>query len=208
MIEPSASSSVPRVPSFDALLDAIAAKTPTPGGGAVAAMTAQLGAALAQMVVHYSIGRKDLTPHEAALRAAAAKLEQERAAFGTLAEDDARAYAALNEAFRLPKDDPSRAARLAGASRAACEPPMHILRRAVALLEDLERLAPITNRNLRSDWAIAAVLLDAAARSAAWNVRVNLPFVEPGAAGELRHEMARLGDAARARCEAIERACA
>ena len=38
------------------LLESLAAKQPTPGGGAVASLTAAIGAALAQMVVNYSLG--------------------------------------------------------------------------------------------------------------------------------------------------------
>ena len=44
-------------------LEAIAAKQPTPGGGAVASLTAALAAATARMVLHYSLGKPLLAEH-------------------------------------------------------------------------------------------------------------------------------------------------
>ncbi|HVZ93797.1 MAG TPA: cyclodeaminase/cyclohydrolase family protein [Phycisphaerales bacterium] len=164
--------------TFRALLDAIAARTPTPGGGAAAAMAGELACALASMVVNYSIGRKDLAAHETELRAALATLAIERSAMEHLAAEDARAYGEMNEAMQLPKGSPERPGRLAEAALAATRPPMDVLRRSVALLELFEELCTITNRNLRSDLAIAAVLAESAGRSAAWNIRANLPSLE------------------------------
>ena len=46
----------------DALLAAIGARTPTPGGGAVAGLTLAIGAATGAMVVSYSEGRAALAP--------------------------------------------------------------------------------------------------------------------------------------------------
>ena len=43
---------------FDQLIESLAAKTPTPGGGAAAAMAGCMGAALFLMVVRFSRGKK------------------------------------------------------------------------------------------------------------------------------------------------------
>ena len=51
----------------------------------------------------------------------------------------------------------------------------------------LDQLSETANANLRSDVAIAALLAVAGARSAGWNVRVNLPLVDDAA------EAARIG---------------
>ena len=48
--------------TLDQFLDSVAAKTPAPGGGAVASAVGALSAALAGMVVSYSTGKKNLAP--------------------------------------------------------------------------------------------------------------------------------------------------
>jgi formiminotetrahydrofolate cyclodeaminase len=48
----------------------------------------------------------------------------------------------------------------------------------LSVLGVLDELPAITNTNLRSDLAIAAILAEAAARAAAWNVAVNLPALD------------------------------
>lgn len=160
--------------TFSDLLGAIAAKTPTPGGGVVASATGALSAALAQMVVSYSIGKKSLAPHEPYLRAAAMRLENARELLLGLAEEDAAAYGVVSELSRLPEDDPRRVRDLPEAIEASVQVPMSTVAACVDLLRQYRELAAITNRQLRSDLAIAAVLADSAARSSRWNVIVNL----------------------------------
>ncbi len=160
-----------------ALLGAIAAKQPVPGGGAVAGIVHAIASALGGMVVAYSEGRTSLAEHGERLATARATLERHRARALDLAAEDARAYEAMNALWRLPEDDPDRRARMPEAVRAAIAAPRATVELGLELLEVLEGLVGRSNRHLGSDLAIAAILAEAAVRSAAWNVRVNLPFV-------------------------------
>lgn len=194
-------------------LDSIAAKTPTPGGGAVAASVGALAAALAGMVVSYSLGKKNLADHQPELQAAAAHLARARALMLELVAEDERAYGAVNELMKLPEGDPRRAEELPPAAVAATHAPLAVMAAACDLLRLFERLAPITNRHLRSDLAIAAVLADATTRAGVWNVRINLPLLrelglEPPQGGTIEtsaHDLLR--NSARL-AAAIESACA
>jgi formiminotetrahydrofolate cyclodeaminase len=159
---------------FDTLLESLAAKTPTPGGGAAASAAAALGAALAGMVVSFSLGKKNLAAHEPALQDAARRLSTARTLFLKLADEDAAAYGAVNELSKLPETDPRRATELPGAVLASVQVPLAVMAACADLLRLMEQLAPITNRHLRSDLAIAAVLAESASRSSQWNVLVNL----------------------------------
>ncbi len=166
---------------FGTLLDSVAAKTPTPGGGAVASAVGALGAALGSMVLAYSVDRKSLAEHRPTLLAAAAGLESTRGRLLALASDDAAGYAELNALMKLPETDPVRTAKWAGAVDKALGAPLKATRECGAMLDLLSTLATITNPHLKSDLAIAGVLAEAAARSAWWNVAVNLPLLSDGA---------------------------
>ena len=156
-------------------LRSLGEKTPTPGGGAVAALTQALAAALGQMVVNYSIGKKTLAAFDKQNRTMLEQLEAIGQRSLTLAEADMEAYARLNELWKLPADDPRRMREFDTAVQAAIDAPQAMLESAVHAVDLLGSLTSTTNPILKSDLAIAAVLAEAAARAAAWNVRINLP---------------------------------
>jgi formiminotetrahydrofolate cyclodeaminase len=191
------------------LLAAIAAKTPTPGGGSVACMTAALAAALAEMVVNYSIGRKALAGHNALHHDAVRQLHELSDQARSLAQADARAYLRLNELWKLDANDELRRREFPGAVQAAIAAPSAALKLSVSLLRLLHQLISATNPQLKSDLAIAAVLADAAARSAAWNIRVNMPLLPNSRERQamLDDTEAALSESAQL-CATIERACA
>jgi formiminotetrahydrofolate cyclodeaminase len=198
--------------TLGALLDGVCAKSPTPGGGAVASVVGALSAALAGMVVNYSVGKKSLAAHEPELRAALSRLEHARAMLIQLAREDAESFGAMNELTRLPVGDPRRAAELPGAALAAFEAPRSTIAVCSDLLRLFESLGPITNRGLRSDLAIAAILAEAVARASRWNVVMNLAAVqEAGGLGrpplELLAETDRVLEDAAERSGRIQRSC-
>jgi formiminotetrahydrofolate cyclodeaminase len=166
--------------------DRLAARTPTPGGGAVAAVTAAHAAALGSMVLEFTVGKEKWATHEDGNRRALARLGELRASALALADRDAAAYAALNALWKLPKDDPSRARAWDAAVAEAIDAPQAILDLAAEVAGACAGLGASTNPNLASDLAIAVDLARAAARAAAHNVEVNLPSVADAAAREAR----------------------
>ncbi len=82
------------------LLEALGAKTPSPGGGATAALTGALGAAQLKMVAEYSPWENPSEDPRARLRALATQLSG-------LAQEDAEAYAAYAAARPRRKEDPA-----------------------------------------------------------------------------------------------------
>jgi formiminotetrahydrofolate cyclodeaminase len=175
-----------------ALLEALAARTPAPGGGAAAGVVGGVGVALAGMVVAYSLGRADLAAHAGALDGAAGRLEAWRADLLRLADQDAEAYAHLNRVRRLPPEDPRRAEGLADAAWRCVEVPLRVLEVCTEAAELCAALVPITNRHLRSDLRIAALVCEAAAQSSACTVEINLGAVGDERAAEARRRTADL----------------
>lgn len=212
MTNPSPSQPVPppafaAIP-FDELLASIGAKTPTPGGGAVASAVGALGAALGSMVVAYSVGKKSLAAHQPELEQAIGQLARARELLLLLADADVAAYGTLNTLQKLPETDPARVKGWADAVAGALHAPSAMLAAANDLLRLFEKLRPITNEWLKSDLAIAAVLAEACARAAAWNVKINLPLVSDTVErARIESETDRAVADARTRCAAIERAC-
>ena len=94
----------------------------------------------------------------------------------TYAEDDAAAFTAVTDAYRLPKDtDAARADRsraIAAALAGAARPPAAVVSVASRLVELAEDLLPVGNPNVITDVAAGAE----AARAAATTARVNIEF--------------------------------
>ncbi len=151
-----------------AFLDAVASVEPTPGGGAVAAITVAMAAALVVMAAAFS-GDADLD--EASIASEARRLAGSAA---ELATADAESYTALLRARGRPKDDPGRAGLIEAALAGASEIPLEITATARRVNELACDLARSGNRNLRGDAASAAYLAAAAAWSAAALVAINL----------------------------------
>jgi formiminotetrahydrofolate cyclodeaminase len=160
--------------NLEQLLRDIAARTPEPGGGSVAAIAAAMAAGLAAMAARFSMDDWD----EASGAVAQAESLRERSL--PLAHADAEAYAGAIELLRAPKGaDPEERDRALGEalSRAAAVP-LEIAGAAadVALLG--AEIAERGNPNLRGDAAAAAILGEAAARMAANLVVINLSMTE------------------------------
>ncbi len=188
-------------------LEQTASKQPTPGGGAVAAVTGALGAALGQMVLAYSLGKKSLVAHQPMMEQTMLVLGRARGKFIELAEEDARAYSVVNELMRLPETDPRRVAEWADAVAASVRPPMAALGLACECARVLRELCGRTNTFLKSDLAIAGVLAEACAAAAKWNVVVNVPQLPEAERAKMLAEAERLHAVCVGLRSEIEKAC-
>ncbi len=167
-------------------LDAAAAKRPTPGGGAVTALAGALAAAMGEMVVNYSVGKKGLEEFQGELQPALRELNTARQLLLRLMAEDQAAYQALAEARRLPEGSPERTKQFPEALRASIAAPQAMAATGVAILGVCERIINFVNYHLLSDLAVAADLAMATTRCAIYSVRVNLPDVpDPGERQEI-----------------------
>ena len=171
-----------RADSIDAFLAATAAKQPTPGGGSVAALVGALSAAIGEMVLNYSVGRKDSAAVDPQLKHVAAELAKAREVLLRLMVDDQAAYAELTAVRKLPAGSAERADRLPAVVLACVRGPQAVAATAVAVLGLCEQVVDHVNPWLLSDLAVCADLATATVRAAGYNVRVNLPSVDVAAA--------------------------
>jgi methenyltetrahydrofolate cyclohydrolase len=157
-------------------LDLLAARVPAPGGGSAAAVTCALAAGLVAMAARFS----DAEFPGAADVARQADQVRERAA--GLADQDAAAYQAVLDAYRLPRDGDGdgggggaeRRRRIEAALRGAAEVPLEIAEIAAQVAGLAAQVAAGGNPNLRGDTVTAAHLAEASARSAAALVDINV----------------------------------
>jgi formiminotetrahydrofolate cyclodeaminase len=159
------------------ILDATAARQPTPGGGAVTAVAGALAAAIGEMVLNYSVGKKGLEAYQDELRAAVAELRRARSVMLELMIEDQAAYQALTAARKLPEGSAEREREFNLALQASIGAPCAMAATAVAILELCDRVVDKVNHYLLSDLAVAADLATATARCATYNVRANLSDV-------------------------------
>jgi glutamate formiminotransferase/formiminotetrahydrofolate cyclodeaminase len=181
-------------PALAGFLDRVASASPTPGGGTVAAVAGALGAALAAMIARLTIGRRKYAEVDAEFRALLDEAETLRGRLVALGEADAAAFDAVSAAYGLPKEPaPARRDAIQQALLGASQVPLDTLRVARRVAALAARAAVAGNRNAVSDAGVAALLAGAAARGAAYNVRINVGSLpEPGAGAALVAEAARL----------------
>jgi formiminotetrahydrofolate cyclodeaminase len=166
-----------RTDTIETILAQLAARVPAPGGGATAGLHAAQAAALVAMVARYTDAAKyaDHAEEIAAITTTADRLRED--ALG-LAEQDAAAFTAVTEAYRLPKETAeeatARSLAIAQSLVTAARVPAVVIDVAEQVLGLAERVLPIGNRNMISDVAAAAEAARAAATTARVNVEINL----------------------------------
>jgi formiminotetrahydrofolate cyclodeaminase len=176
------------------LLEEVAAETPAPAGGAAAAISVALGAALVEMVAGFS---RSWDGAEAAL----AMAHGSRARVAALAQADADAYADFLTAHRRPADDSGRTSAIDAALSRVVDIPLEVIAIASEVATLAAALVEHGNPNLRGDAVAGALTAGAGARAAAELVEINLE-------GRADARLARTRELASSAAEAAERALA
>jgi formiminotetrahydrofolate cyclodeaminase len=162
-------------------LGRLAARQPTPGGGAAAALHAAQGAALVAMVARFSTGAKYEQHAETTSRIIAAADQLAGETLG-LADADEAAFKAVISSYKLPAEsDADRAARATAIDDAlaqAAQPPARLIKLSGAVVDLAAELLDIANPNVISDIAAAADAARAAATTARVNIDINVVAIK------------------------------
>jgi glutamate formiminotransferase/formiminotetrahydrofolate cyclodeaminase len=178
-------------------LEALGSGAPTPGGGAASALAGALAASLAEMVAQLTVGRPKYSAVDERVRELIARLRAARDRLVQLMADDERAFQEVSAAYKLPKgSDDERAAREVAVQAAllnAMRPPLAVMATVCDTLTLTEEIARIGNGTVASDAGCAAILGEAAVRSAALNVLANVVLLrDEQAAHDARQQVASL----------------
>lgn len=159
-------------------IDDLASAAPTPGGGGASAYCGALASALASMVGNLTVGKKRYADVEDAMRASLERLASVRRRLVELVEEDARAFAPLAAAYRMPRETPgeqaAKDAALQEALIGACEVPLEIMARCVEVIDECDFMARSGSRMAVSDAGVAVVFAKAALLGASLNVYINV----------------------------------
>ena len=164
-----------------AFLDSVAAATPTPGGGSVAALAGALSVALSRMVAGLARDKKGYEGVQVDLGSLEDRAAGVQARLEALVEEDARAYEEVLAAMRLPRatarEKAARVDAMQAAYRGATEVPLRTVAECIEALEIAAGAAEKGNRGATTDAGVAILLADAGARAAGLNCRVNLASI-------------------------------
>ena len=165
-----------------AFLDDLASAAPTPGGGSAAAVVGAMSAALVSMVCNVTLGKKGQEAVEGEMKAVRDLSERLRARLTAMVAADIAAFDGLMAAYRLPKaseaEKESRGAAIQDNLRAATETPLECARACAEVIALSRRAGQSGYSGVVSDAGVAALSANAALRSAALNVFINVPALK------------------------------
>src|SRR5919106_3886590 len=161
--------------------DAVAAPTPTPAGGAVAALASALAAALVAMVAGLTTRREKYAAVHGYAQETLERAEVLRSELLELARQDAIVIAEYIDALTLPQSTEFERTARDAARRAAL---LEAARVQLELLDQAAEVASLAEAMVGSgvataigDAATASFLAAAACRSAYWSIRGNLKAI-------------------------------
>ena len=153
--------------------EALAAKTPVPGGGGASALVGALGAALCSMVAGYTVGKPKYAAVEEDVKAVLAQAEELRGRLLALMDEDAAAFEPLSRAYAIPRDDPGRGEVMEECLRAAARPPMELLRLSCRAIDLHRELLDKGSVMVLSDVGTGVIFCWSALYGAWLNLKVN-----------------------------------
>lgn len=149
-------------------LDSVASKSPTPGGGAVAAVTGAMAASLVEMVCNLTIGKKSYPEVQDEMIRVAERASELSQDLLDLADKDSEAFERVMEAYKTEDKD-----KIKGALLTAIEVPEKTAEYSENVRELAEIVAELGNKNAHSDAVSAEHLAFAAIQSAQENIEIN-----------------------------------
>lgn len=169
--------------SLKEFTEKLASKSPTPGGGSAAGLSAALAAALNKMVITLS-SKEDFGDSEQRLTALQKKALQ-------LIDDDAESFDQVMQAFKLSKDTEAekekRSQAIQKALVGAAQTPLETMELALELLKFGVKISEKGNVNAVSDAGVSALMALSAVKGGYYNVLINAEsFKEQEAAEKLK----------------------
>jgi formiminotetrahydrofolate cyclodeaminase len=149
-----------------------------PGGGSAAAVCGAMGAALAGMSAHMTVGKKKYVAVEGKMQEIIAASEILQTEMMSMAREDADMYSLVLQAYKLPNATTEEAERrkqaVEEASKAAVIASLKVTGACVRIMKLAYTTVVEGNQMMVTDGSASALLALACQQIAAYNVRINL----------------------------------
>ena len=159
-------------------LNDVGSNSPTPGGGAVAAVMGAMAASLVEMVCNLTIGKKGYKKNEEEIKKIKEISVKYKEELLGLADGDINAFNNVIDAYRMEKNNPKRNVVIQDALKEATRVPLETARLSKKNEDMAEKMIEKGNKNALSDARTAKYLADAAVKSALENVDINMQLIE------------------------------
>ena len=168
--------------SLKEFLAKTSSKSPVPGGGSMAALSAAIAASLSEMVANLTIGKRGFEAIEEEMREIAKNAVRYRKKLVKDIDRDSNAYNDVMAAFKLPNDTEQernkRKRAIQEALRNASLVPLDVAKDAFKIIELAGKVVKQGNKNAITDAAVAAMMARTAVLSALYNVKINLASIK------------------------------
>jgi glutamate formiminotransferase/formiminotetrahydrofolate cyclodeaminase len=163
-------------------IDDLASNSPTPGGGSVAALAGSLGAALLSMVGNLTIGKEKYKDVEEDIKKIISSSEKLRYDLSQLVEEDVKVFNNFMATYKMPKETEDekevRAEKIQESLIMAAKVPLKVAYKCLDILVLSQEVAEKGSINAISDAGVAALMAEAALKSALLNVKINLKMIK------------------------------
>lgn len=158
-------------------VDETASDSPAPGGGSVSALAGAMGVSLGTMVANLSADKRGWEDQTSFFSNLAAQSQELKKQLLALVDEDTRAFNAIMDAFKLPKNNEeetvARKQAIEKASQYATSVPLKTLETVALCLPLMKMFAEKGNPNSISDAGVGLLCLKAALAGARLNVLIN-----------------------------------
>lgn len=159
---------------------------PAPGGGSVMGVVGSLACALAGMVGHLTVSKKNFLQlaeeEREVFNKAVEKIKEVKSYLINIIDKDAESFGMFMEAMKMPKETSEekekRKKAISDASKKAAEIPFMVLQYCYELIPSFDIIIKYGNRNVITDIASAYILIFACAKGSLLNININLPMID------------------------------
>ncbi len=163
-------------------IDALASNAPVPGGGPTCALSCAQGASLCIMVCELSIGKKKFEEYDSLLKEVNANQKKYKDEFLNLMNQDSIDFKEMEKIFKMPKEtDEEKSLRnkaMQEAFKLCLKTPLNIMEIALKSIYETKRIVGKSSALASSDLEVSALMLEAGARGALVNVKINTKDME------------------------------